>query len=328
MQNEKNGFQKVVDFLIPNQHDSQKKRIQKIVTLAAIVLLIVGIVVAVLVINKYSKSKDITNSYSDMLPSSDMSSETSSDKEANTGVSSEPAAPRDPETGVIEELSEMYKANNELIGFINIPDTKLRYPVTKGADNVYYLDHTLYKEYNPFGVPFLDHRAVVVDGFESKVLTIYAHSAKDGTFFAPVKEYKDIEYYKKHPVVEFDTIYNKGKYKVVGFFMEDVRIENPKRFGYHDIIDPIEDKDIQSYIDEVAKRTYFDTGVDVNTEDQFIALSTCDTEVNNTDYRVVLVARKLRAGESAEVDTSLAKSNDDIVMPDGWVKKMGKKKPF
>lgn len=333
MEKNKNFFGKLGDFFIPNSKDSQKRKIQKIVSIIAVVVLIAGIVTTILVINKYKAAGDNTDTYSDLLPSStDSSSDDSlSSVDANT-VPVDPPAPRDPETGVIEELSEMYKVNNDLIGFLNIPDTKLRYPVTQGEDSKYYLDHTLYKEYNAFGVPFLDHRATVIDGFESAFLTIYGHSAKDGTFFAAVKEYKDFEFYKKHPIVEFDTIYNKGKYKVMGFFMEDVRRDNLKRFGYHDYIDKASDdeasdKYVQDYIDNVLSRSYFDTTVDVNPDDQFIALSTCDTEVNNTDYRVVLVARKVRPGESTEVDVAGAKINEDVKMPEGWIKKKGKDSP-
>lgn len=329
----KSFLKKLGDFFIPNQNDSQKKRMQKIISIIALVVLIAGIVVLCLVLNKYNSAEDNTNTYSDMLPSSEETSSDDPSDEVPTFI--EPPAPRDPETGVIEYLSEMYTVNDELIGFLKIPDTELAYPVTQGEDNTYYLDHTLQKEYDPFGVPYADKDAIIVDGAEGQNITIYGHSAKDGTFFSAVKEYKNLDFYKENPIVEFDTIYAKGKYKVMGFFMEDVRMANKDRFIYHDYFvrnypdrntDPA--GEAQDFIDQIAKRSYFDTTVDVNTDDQFITLSTCDTEVNNTDYRVVLVARKVRPGEDPAVDVEGAKENSDVVMPDGWIKKKGQDTPF
>ena len=71
--------------------------------------------------------------------------------------------------------------------------------------------------------------------------------------------------------------------------------------------------------------------MDVKYGDQLLALSTCDTEVensNSTPFRMALIARKVRPGESEEVDVSKASINKNVEMPKEWVKKYKKQTPF
>ncbi|MEG0894783.1 MAG: class B sortase [Oscillospiraceae bacterium] len=326
MKNNKTGFGKFIHTVFPNSKDSTKKKATKIICWIASFALIIALTLLALVINKYKKGQDIKEQYSSLYnPSSEISSVASNNTESEIIV---PPVDIDEETGVLKELSELYKVNSNLVGFLEIPNTKLSYPVVQGENNKFYLDHTLYNEYNPFGIPFADYRATFSPDYQSTNVTVYGHSAKDGSYFAAIKEYKDIEFYKKNPIIKFDTIYGKGKYKIIGFFMENVRVDNPKRFGYHDFVDKKDDSAFNNFISNVENRSYFNTTVDVNPDDNILTLSTCDTEVNNIDYRVVLVARKIRDGESEEVDTAGASKNTDMIMPDGWVKKKGKQNPY
>lgn len=325
VENKKSSSNGFMDFWIPNKNDSQKRKIGKIVTLAAVALIIVSAIIIVLIMTKYKGAEDVTNTYSDLYdPSSQVSDASSSEPDKVE----EPKDEIDPETGVLKELSELYKTNDDVVGHISIPDTKLSYPVVQGDDNGYYLDKTLYKEYNAFGIPFADYRATFSEKVQSSNISIYGHSANDGSFFAAVKEYKNVDYYKKHPVLTFDTIYGKGKFKIIGLFMENVNLNNKDMFAYHDFVDKSDDAHFMSFVDNVKKRSYFTTSVDVKPDDSLVTLSTCDVEINKTDYRVALVARKIRPGESEEVDVSTAVENKDQLMPAGWVAKKGKKNPF
>lgn len=71
------------------------------------------------------------------------------------------------------------------------------------------------------------------------------------------------------------------------------------------------------YFDEIASRSLYSTGIDVNTDDKILTLSTCtrDMDISTrrgvTNARCVLVARLIRDGESEEVDTSLATVNEN-----------------
>lgn len=296
---------------------SKMSGVTKIILILAAVALIISLVMGALVIRKYAKLKQETEEARELYNPTSQSTNGDTKKEV------------DPETGVIRDFAELFNINSDIRGWITIPDTGLDQPVVQSTDNEFYLYRNVYKEKSSLGIPFVDYRAFIGPEHISTNLTIYGHAAKNGTFFAPVKEYKDIDFYKKHPTINFNTVYGDGTYKIVGFFMEDIGANNKKMFNYHDKVD-MDEKEFNSFVSEMDKRSYFKTGVDVQFGDQLITLSTCDEEVTkgtSTNFRVALVARKVRPGESAKVDTSKAVINKEMIMPDLWVSDKGKANP-
>jgi len=277
------------------------------------------------------------------------SSGTSSQTQSGGGASSAPEEDKevyrpetpelDPELGVITDLADLYQTNSDLVGYLRIDGTSLDTPIVQGEDNSYYLDHTFEKEYNAYGVPFLDFRAVVEKDMQSDNLTIYGHAGKDGSLFGAVKEYSDIEYYKEHPYLTFDTVYGKAEYKVVGAFLARVYTDaskqpNEEEFNYHMFVDAEGNGALfDDYMEKVYERSYWtNPDVDVSYGDKLVTLSTCDSEIHEfgapTEYRRVLVARRIRQGEVLEVDVSKAEENTDMIMPKAWQDKYGKENPY
>ena len=71
-----------------------------------------------------------------------------------------------------------------------------------------------------------------------------------------------------------------------------------------------------AYLNELAQRSLYDTGVDVLPTDKLLTLSTCSHEFE--DARFVVVARLVRPGESAAVDTSKATENPNPRYPQAY----------
>ena len=65
--------------------------------------------------------------------------------------------------------------------------------------------------------------------------------------------------------------------------------------------------------------------VNVNEDDELITLSTCSYEFTN--FRTVIVARRVRIGESAKVDVSKASLNDNAVWPEVYYNSRGGERP-
>lgn len=321
----KSFVQILKDTFVISKTDTSQKKMAKIIAIIAVVLIVAAIVLGVLVINKYARHQSTLNDLKDLI-----SSEVSSDNGDESSSSGEDVSSQeefDQQTGVLSKFAELYKLNKDFIGWISVPGTKLDTPVVLGPDQSYYLTHSLKKEYDPFGVPYIDSRATVIDGYQSDVLTIYGHNSKDGTYFESVKNYSDINYYKEHPIIEFDTIYGTAKYIIIGRFTEYVKGDF---FNYHDYVN-LTEKQFNTYLKELDKRNYYNTGIDVKYGDSLIALSTCNDDLapaKGTPYRDVLVARKVRDGEEATVDVSKITPNTDMVMPKGYQDKYGKANPY
>lgn len=303
----------------------------KVLIIATAILLVAAILMGFLVYRKYASITADQNDMQKIFGASTSSGEV--DDEGNSVVSIPEKIEKediDPETGVIPSFNELHAINPDIVGYVQIPGTKLNTAVAQGSDNEFYLYNSYKKQSAALGVPFVDYRATINPERQSENLTIYGHSAKDGSYFAALKNYKDVSYYKQHPVVLFDTIYGKGAYKVIGLFMENVNYQqNPsgKMFEYHNLYD-MNETDFNDYIANVMKRSYFTTSVDVKYGDKLISLSTCDYDVNDHDYRIVLVAREVREDETTTVDTSAAAANSSMIMPAGWVSKYGKANPY
>lgn len=329
----------------------KSKKIKKIVVISAISLLAIAIIgFIILSIRKDNRiyediagAQDLypntlvsgsvvsnggTNSTNVTSGSNNDDGDTDTDTDTDGDVSSEntTSSNLNPETGISRDFDQLYELNTDIKGWIQIPNTGLDLPVYQGKDNDYYLYRNYKQETTALGVPFIDWRATLTENYQSTNLTIYGHSANNGTFFAPVKEYVDIEFYKSNPIITFNTIYGDAQYKIIGFFMEDVNVNNPKIFAYHDKIE-MNEAEFNSYIAETNKRTYFDTTVDVEYGDKLITLSTCQ-QSGTTDLRYVLVARMVREGESTSVDVANATINKDMIMPDTWVQSNGKANPY
>ena len=309
-----------------------------IIAIASVLVLCVA-VLGFLVWRKYNNIDQAISNANSLYPTaassvgsaSGSSQSQSSEPEIITGDPEE----LDPTTGVVPEFNELKSTNEDTIGHIRIPDTKLETPVVQYTDNEYYLHRNFFGE-SALGVPFVDFRATVTQEKMSNNLVIYGHSASNGSYFAALKNYRTVDFYQKHPLVYFDTIYGKGVYKIIGAFVASVDptqvpAGDPGLFYYHDMLDLDSEEIFNYYLDEVAKRSYFQTGVDVAFGDQLLTLSTCDDEIDSsvgTPYRMVVVARKVRPGESTEVDTAAATPNTGMVMPQKWVEKMGKANPY
>ncbi|MEG1083538.1 MAG: molybdopterin-binding protein, partial [Hydrogenoanaerobacterium sp.] len=208
-----------------------------------------------------------------------------------------------------------WNINKDVAGRIEIADTPLKYAIVQADDNSYYLRRTFYKKDDKHGVPFLDFRVDLKK--ESTNTLIYGHNMTDGQIFGELINYKDLSYYKAHPVIQFDSVYREGKYKIAAVVLTTA---NDPNFDYHNFINPKSSAETKDFIEKINRRTLINTGVDVKTTDKFITLSTCDYSFRDPVTgeriaRLVVIGRKVRAGESPEVNTSAAKLNPNPLMP-------------
>lgn len=101
--------------------------------------------------------------------------------------------------GVPEPLefkwTELKKANEDIIAWIQIPALELAYPVLQGDDNEFYLSHDMYKKELIAGSIFLD--AANDPGFQNYNSIVYGHNMRDGSMFAKLKDLQKEETLQK-----------------------------------------------------------------------------------------------------------------------------------
>ncbi len=226
-------------------------------------------------------------------------------------------------TEYLAKFSKLYEANPDIAAWLKIDDTIVDYPVMQADDNDKYLRHDFYLNYKEHGVPFLDFR--VKSGQSNINHIVYGHNMRDGQMFGVLPSYRDLSYYRSHPVIHFDTVYEEAQWKIFGVFITNTLPEHGDVFQYHNFVSPRNSAEFDWFVDEVKKRSFIDTGVDVQSDDTLLTLSTCTYEF--TEARFVVVARKVREGEDATVDVTQAKAVDNPLMPGIWYKLFGGSAP-
>lgn len=218
------------------------------------------------------------------------------------------------------------KQNSDIRAWIKINGTKINNPVYQTDNNDFYLDHDMDKQKSRYGAIFIDEVARVERDYNSQNIVVYGHHMKDGSMFASLKKYTDVNYYKKHPIIDFKTLYNESKYKIFGVFIINTRKEhdNGQVFNYRKPEFADQDQFLE-FIDEVKKRSIIDTGVLVSKYDEILTLSTCTYEFE--DARLVVMARKVRDNEINIENTNAAKTNKNPLYPQIWYDIKGGKKP-
>ena len=191
---------------------------------------------------------------------------------------------------ILAKYETLYKKNKKLIGWLKIDDTNIDYPVMQTVNNEYYLDHNFNQEYDKNGSLFLDKDCNAA--FPNTNMIIYGHHMKSGKMFGNLNYYSKESYYKEHPQIQFDTIYEEGIYDIMYVFRSRIYNEDEVVFKYYQFFDVNSEDEFYSAMDEMARMSLYDTGVTAEYGDKLITLSTCDS--SEEDGRFVVVAKRVR----------------------------------
>ena len=188
------------------------------------------------------------------------------------------------------QLRELKKQNNDIVAWLEIPNTKIKYPVLQTTDNEYYMTHTYKKEYSSDGSIFLDKNYDW--NIPSSNLLIYGHNNKNGNMFQNLLEYENENYYKEHSTIEFVTVNEDSNYEIIAVFKSRLYYKSEKNvFRYYYFINAENEEEYNYYVEESKKASLYDTGKTAEYGEQLLTLSTC--EYSQEDGRFVIVARKI-----------------------------------
>ncbi len=220
--------------------------------------------------------------------------------------------------------------NDEIVGWIQIDNTVIDYPVLwhKSDDRTsqYYLKHNYRGNFDTYGSIFVDYRCE--KGTDSKNVVLHGHHMNDGSMFGNLMKYGstsgNLDFYKESPTIEFDTPEGNADYKIISVFKTNTLSSQGEFFNYM-VGDFQNEKDFMNYVYNVRIRSLINCPVDVNEDDQLLTLSTCSYEF--TEFRTVVVARKVRDGESSKVNVSQATLNKNAVWPQVYYTRYGGTRP-
>lgn len=159
---------------------------------------------------------------------------------------------------------------------------------------------------------------------QAQVLLIYGHNARTSmTMFARITDLHDMELVRQNAFFSFDTLYEQGIWKIIAVLPASINIDI-NNFDYlkntfHN------DEEFNAFIYQIRTRSLFRIADEPTNDDNFVILSTCDKRDFGRPQRLLVVARKVREGET--VDSYHIEKNPLVMYPVEWYQKYGKQQP-
>jgi len=185
------------------------------------------------------------------------------------------------------DFTELKNQNKDTVGWIIVKNTNVNYPVVQTTNNDYYLNHSFTKTKNSAGWVFADYRDDFSDFNQNTI--IYAHGRKDKVMFGSLTNTLSAKWYKDtdNQLIQFST----PKYNTMWQIFSIYKI---KAESYYITSTFASDGNFDKWLKEMKKRSIYDFGIDVSTEDKILTLSTC---YNDNGIRLVVQAKLVKIQE-------------------------------
>ena len=223
-----------------------------------------------------------------------------------------------PELG--EEIAELKAKNDDVVGWLQIPDTEIDNAVVQTTNNEFYLRKDELKQYSWTGCYWIDFECTVGPTAEDlgRSTVIYGHNVnyddgKDKERFSQLFHFADEQWAKEHPYIYFSTPEEDMAWEVfaVAYTTDD--------FNYIQVLkdrkvssEQITEAQMINIVNEARERSEYDyNDVEVNGDDKIIILSTCSYKYGRrNDVRFIVMA-KLVTEEDTPVETANITINED-----------------
>lgn len=172
------------------------------------------------------------------------------------------------------------------VGYIDIPNTKVDYPVVLHDDNEFYLTNDSDGKRDYRGAIFMDYRNADPD--RRRNIILYGHNMKDQSMFSTLHSFEREGFFKDNDTIDFELFGVKYRYEIVYAGVIDYREYNHISTSFSS-----EQEFLDYYADGAAHAQFVREGYVPMPGDQMLTLSTCVTH-SVKDYnfkRMIVVAR-------------------------------------
>lgn len=183
------------------------------------------------------------------------------------------------------DLTEISKINDEVVGWINVPDTAINYPIVKHSDNSFYLTHSFDKSRNKAGWVFLDYRNSI--NAERNTI-IYGHNRLDGSMFGSLNNLTKKEYLneQKEHLIYLSTPTENLVYEIFSMYYIDTTDDYLQT--------NFSNEEYTNWLNMITNRSIHDFKNNVTSEDQILTLSTCYKHVKKLVAHAKLIRSQIK----------------------------------
>lgn len=183
------------------------------------------------------------------------------------------------------DFSELTKKNKDTVGWINVSNTNINYPVVQTANNEDYLDKAFDGTKNQAGWLFADFRNDMKN-FDKNTI-IYGHSRLNQTMFGSLLNVLNKSWYtnKYNQIIKFSTPYENTMWQI--FSVYKIEAETYYITTYFNT-----DEEYKNFLNTLKSRSIYNFNTNLTEEDKIITLSTCSNAAGTG--RVVVHAKLIK----------------------------------
>lgn len=183
-----------------------------------------------------------------------------------------------------KEFIDLNNLNSDYMGWINIENTPIDYPIVKGENNEFYLSRDFNKAYIKSGSIFMDYRN---ESFDDKNVVIYGHHMRDESMFGSLKNFKSLDYLHRNKYISITTKNNeKLIYEIFALYVTSADDTECISVNFN------KEEAFDNYIKEIFEKSMYSLSVDIKSEDKILTLYTCSYEFYNA--RLVVHAKCIK----------------------------------
>lgn len=181
------------------------------------------------------------------------------------------------------DITELKKKNSDTIGWINVNNTNINYPIVQYTDNDFYLHHSFNKTQNEAGWIYLDYRNN--NDFSNRNNIIYGHYRKDMTMFATLLNALNYNWYtnKDNHIIRISTEKENTLWQIISVYKTPVE-------SYYITTNFVNDNAYLEFLNTIKERSIHNFNTETNEQDKILTLSTCYSD----EIRMVVHAKLLK----------------------------------
>ena len=174
------------------------------------------------------------------------------------------------------DFQALAQINPDVVGWICIEGTDINYPVVRGTDNDYYLNHLFDGSENRSGCIFLDYRCS--SDFSDRHSIIYGHHMKDQKMFSGLMSYKEQAFYDAHSTVLLLTPTENYRIRLFSGYVADDWSNSWEL--------DLDGTNMAQWLQDLQSRSCFTPVDSPEPTDRIVTLSTCTYEFQDAKFLV------------------------------------------
>lgn len=185
-------------------------------------------------------------------------------------------------TNFEQVFEKLLQKNDNTVGWIQVNNTKINYPIVQADTNSYYLNRDYFKKKNSMGWIFMDYRNNI-DTLDKNTI-IYGHNIKQGIMFGTIKNMMNKTWYSNanNQVITFNTLNKNMKWRIFSLYQIN-ETEDYLKTEFES------DEEYMNFLNMLKDRSKNNFNAELTPESKILTLSTCFSHSTRHVVHAVLI---------------------------------------